>query len=64
MQRNAKTLKSLNYKDSDEYHNEKEFLSLQKAKDIVQYFKTISGNSLKRFRELDGSSKIKDFEDT
>ncbi len=58
----CKALKSLNYKDSDEYLNEKEFLSLRKAKDIVQYYKTISGNSLKRFGEMDGSSKITDFE--
>jgi hypothetical protein len=59
----CKTLKSLNYKDSDEYSNEKEFLSLQKSKAIVQYFKTLSGSSLKRFKDMDGSSKIKDFEE-
>ena len=59
----CKQLKSLNYKDSDEYQNEKEFLSLQKSHDIVQYFKTISGNSLKRFKEMEGSSKINDFEE-
>lgn len=58
----CKALKSLNYKDSDEYFNEKEFLSLRKAKDIVRYYKTISGSSLKRFREMEGSSKINDFE--
>jgi hypothetical protein len=59
----CKELKSLNYKDSDEYHNEKEFISLRKSGDIVQYFKTISGSSLKRFKEMDGSSKIMDFEE-
>jgi hypothetical protein len=59
----CKALKSLNYKDSDEYSNEKEFLSLQKSKDIVHYFKTVSGSSLKRFREMDGSTKIKDYEE-
>lgn len=59
----CKALKSLNYKYSDEYENEKEFFSLKKSKDIVQYFKTISGNSLKRFKEMDGSSKIRDYED-
>jgi hypothetical protein len=58
----CKEIKSLRYKDSDEYYNEKEFLSLQKAKDIVQYFKTSSGSSLKRFKDMDGSSKINDFE--
>ena len=39
----CKEIKSLRYKDSEEYSNEKEFLSLQKAKDIVLYFKTTSG---------------------
>jgi hypothetical protein len=58
----CKEIKSLRYKDSDEYYNEKELLSLQKSKDIVLYFKTISGNSLKRFKDLDGSAKINDFE--
>lgn len=59
----CKELKSLNYRDSDEYNNEKEFFSLRKSGDLVQYFKTISGNSLKRFKEMDGSSKIRDFEE-
>src|SRR5512135_3261444 len=57
-----KEIISLKYKNSDEYAREKEFLSLQKAKDIVLYFRTISGSMLKRFRDLDGSQKIKDFE--
>ena len=59
----CKEIKALKYKDSEEYSKEKEFLSLQKAKDIVQYFKTLSGNSLKRFNEMNGSVKIKEFED-
>ena len=58
----CKEIKSLRYKDSDEYYNEKEFFSLQKAKDIVMYFKTSSGNMLKRFKDMEGSSKIADFE--
>ena len=58
----CKEIKSLQYKNSEEYLNEKEFYSLQKAKDIVLYFKTTSGNALKRFKEMDGSSKILDFE--
>lgn len=57
-----KEIESLRYKNSDEYNKEREFLSLQKAKDIVLYFKTISGSALKRFKELDGSQKIRDFE--
>jgi hypothetical protein len=57
-----KEIESLRYKDSGEYDREKEFLSLQKAKDILLYFKTVSGSMLKQFRELDGSKKIKDFE--
>jgi hypothetical protein len=57
-----KEIESLQYKSSEEFSKEKEFLSLQKAKDLVLYFKTISGSELKRFREIDGSDKIKEFE--
>ncbi len=57
-----KEIESLRFKNSDEYHKEKEFLSLQKAKDIVLYFRTASGSMLKRFKDLDGSEKIKDYE--
>ncbi len=57
-----KEIQSLNYKGSEEYAKEKEFLSLQKAKDIVLYFRTIAGTGLKKFRELDGSGKISDYE--
>lgn len=57
-----KEIESLTYKNSEEHNLEKEFHSLQKAKDIVLYFRTISGSMLKRFRDLDGSNKIKDFE--
>jgi hypothetical protein len=58
----CKNIKSLNYKDSDEYQNEKEYHSLQKSKDIIWYFKTMAGSNLKRFREMDGSEKINNFE--
>jgi hypothetical protein len=57
-----KEIESLKYKNSEEFSKEKEFLSLQKAKDLVLYFKTLSGSELKRFREMDGSDKIKEFE--
>ncbi len=57
-----KEIGSLQYKNSEEYTKEKEFIALQKARDIVQYFKTTSGNTLKRFQELDGSDKISEFE--
>jgi hypothetical protein len=57
-----KEIESLQYKNSDEYSKEKEFFTLQKAKDIVLYFKTISGNDLKRYKDLEGSQKITDFE--
>jgi hypothetical protein len=57
-----KEIESLRFKNSEEYSKEKEFLFLQKAKDIVLYFKTISGNTLKKFKEMDGSRKILDFE--
>jgi hypothetical protein len=58
----CKEIKSLQYKNSEEYAKEKEFISLHKAKDIVLYFKTISGSMLKRYKEMDGSSKITEFE--
>ena len=45
-----KEIESLRYKNSEEYSKEKEFLTLQKAKDIVRYFKTIAGNDLKKFQ--------------
>jgi hypothetical protein len=57
-----KEIESLSFKGSEEYAREKEFLSLQKAKDIVLYFRTIGGSSLKKFQELDGSEKIKGYE--
>jgi hypothetical protein len=57
-----KDIESLKYKNSEEFSKEKEFFTLQKAKDIVLYFKTITGHDLKRFKELDGSDKIKSFE--
>jgi hypothetical protein len=58
-----KEIESLSYKGSEEYAKEKEFLSLQKAKDIVMYFRTVAGSTLKRFKELDGSEKIKSYEE-
>jgi hypothetical protein len=57
-----KEIESFSFKGSEEYAKEKEFLSLQKAKDIVMYFRTIAGSTLKKFRELDGSEKISNFE--
>lgn len=57
-----KEIESLRFKDSEEYTREKEFLSLQKAKDIVLYYSTVAGSLLNRFKEMDGSDKIRDFE--
>jgi hypothetical protein len=57
-----KEIESLKYKNSEEFTKEKEFSSLQKAKDIILYFKTLGRNDLKRFKDLDGSEKIIDFE--
>jgi hypothetical protein len=57
-----KEIESLRYKSSEEFAKEKEFLSLQKAKDIILYFRTIGGHELKRFKEMDGSDKIIAFE--
>jgi hypothetical protein len=57
-----KEIESLTYKNSEEYTKEKEFLSMQKSKDILLYFKTLSGNKLRRFREMDASQKITEYE--
>jgi hypothetical protein len=57
-----KEIENLSYKSSGEFAKEKEFLSLKKAKDIVLYFRTVEGTSLKKFKELDGSDKITKFE--
>ncbi len=57
-----KEIESLNFNNSEEKRKEKEFLSLQKAKDIVLYYRTIARSELKKFKELDGSEKIKSFE--
>jgi hypothetical protein len=57
-----KDIESLKFKNSEESAREKEFISLQKSKDIVLYFKTIGRNELKRFQNLDGSEKIIEFE--
>ena len=57
-----KEIESFSFKNSEEYAKEKEFLSLQKAKDIKLYFKTIAGSELKKFQELDGSDKITGYE--
>jgi hypothetical protein len=57
-----KEIESLNFKTSEEYSKEKEFLALQKSKDIVLYFRTMAGSSLKSFQNLDGSKKIAGYE--
>jgi hypothetical protein len=57
-----KEIESLRFKGSDEHTREKEFLSLKKAKDLLLYFKTAGGTTLKRFVELDGSDKISKYE--
>jgi hypothetical protein len=57
-----KEIESLSFKKSEEYAKEKEFLSLQKAKDIVLYFRTVAGSALKKFNDLNGSEKISSYE--
>jgi hypothetical protein len=57
-----KEIENLKYKGSEESAKEKEYTSLRKSKDLVLYFKTVDGGSLKKFRELDGSEKISNYE--
>lgn len=58
-----KEIVGLSFKTSEEYHKEKEFKKIQKAKDIKLYFKTLNGSQLNKFRELDGSDVIGKYED-
>jgi hypothetical protein len=58
-----KEIESLKYRNSAEYEREREFLKMQKSKDIVMYFGTMAGQTLTRFRNLDGSEKIRSYED-
>ncbi len=58
-----KEIESLAYKGSEEHARETEFMGLQKAKDIVSYFRTEGSALLKNFQSLDGSARIKDIED-
>lgn len=58
-----KEIESLQYKNSEEYNREKEFLSLKKARDLAMYFNTVGGTALKKFRELEGSDKTKKYEE-
>jgi len=57
-----KEIESLQYKNSEEYSKEKEFLSLQKAKDIVIYYRTVEGPALKKFQQMNSSEKISKYE--
>lgn len=56
-----RAIESLKYKDSEEYNREMELDKLKKSKDIKQYFQTRDSLSLKRFRGLDVSEKVKRF---
>lgn len=58
-----KEIESLRYKNSEEYSREKEFLKMKKSKDLVMYFRTLEGSMLKKFQELDGSAKIRKYEE-
>jgi len=57
-----KEIENLQYKNSEEFSKEKEFISLKKAKDLILYFKTTGSPALKKFNEMDGSDKIGKFE--
>lgn len=61
--RKKKEIETLQYKNSEPWSKEKEFLSLEKAKDMVMYFRTATGNDLKKYQSLEGSEKIKAYEE-
>ena len=62
-QQKRKEIESLSYKGSEEHAREREYMGLQKAKDIVSYFRTEGSAQLKNFMSLDGSSRIKEIEE-
>ena len=62
-QSNKKKIESLSYNGSEEQVREKEFLSLHKSKDISMYFKTLEGDALRKFNELDGSDRLKRYDE-
>ncbi|HLN20825.1 MAG TPA: glycoside hydrolase family 16 protein [Bacteroidales bacterium] len=61
--RKKKDIESLQYKTSEEYQKEKEFLGMQKSKDIGLYFRVNAGSELKDFKSIEGSDRIKNYED-
>ncbi|MEZ5000262.1 MAG: hypothetical protein R2744_05065 [Bacteroidales bacterium] len=54
-----KDIESLSFSHSEEFNREKEFNTLKKSKDIPRYFKTRDGADLRKFREMEGSDKLK-----
>jgi hypothetical protein len=58
-----KEIEGLSYNGSPEFNKEKEFLNLEKSKEIKTYLSTRGSNELKSFREMDGSEKIVAYEE-
>ena len=56
-------VEGLKYSGSPEFNKEKEFKSLEKSGEIRMYLKTRDGAELKKFLEMDGSAKIKAYEE-
>ncbi|MCK7540269.1 MAG: hypothetical protein MZV63_59940 [Marinilabiliales bacterium] len=56
-------IEGLKYSGSQEFNKEKEYTSLEKSKEIRMYLKTRDGSELKKFREMDGSKKIQEYEE-
>ncbi len=62
-QQEKKQIEALKYAGSTEFQKEKEYNSLSKSKEIRLYLKTRDSAELKSFKELDGSEKIRNFEE-
>lgn len=56
-----KEIESLTFKGSEEQAREAEYLKLKKSKDIALFFKTSTGNDLKRLNEVEKSKPLSDF---
>ncbi|MCF8223651.1 MAG: family 16 glycosylhydrolase [Bacteroidales bacterium] len=58
-----KEIENLSYKDSEEYNKEQEFKKLDKDKGLKLYFKTRDSVDLKKFLDMEGSDKVKRYEE-
>jgi len=54
-----KEIKARNFKKTDEFHKEQEFLRLKKSKPIVTYFNVLNSDNLREFEVTEKSPELK-----